>query len=291
MRIPPIVIGVLVAVMSVVQSGIAAQPEAKLPRKKTEDRQPPQRKAAQGKEGLPGVLLVLVEDEHWVGEDTTFVLYDDGRLIYAPRENRAPNVVQLNRFPTLVSGGYASVSLTADELRELRRRLGPDPGFFDLRESYKLSDWSDEPAATIYAWRDGKRKRCYVYGDLRADQETRAKAPKAFLKLYDVIANFKHKRAKPWQPDEFQALLGLLEPPWTHDDNGQEWWGKDWPALKAAKTTDGGRNYVVRIPSKRFDHFKRLWDERGPNVKIDGKHYQVTYRFPLPQENLWFDER
>jgi len=244
-------------------------------------------KTPQGNEALTRPLLVLVEDEHWVGEDTTFALYDDGRVIYAPRQNRAPNAVQLNRFPTLVCGGYVSVKLSAGELRRLWDNLRPDPKFFDLKTSYQLSDYSDQPVATVYAWRDGKRKRCCVYGDLRKDQEVRKKAPKEFLTLFDKIADYRQADAKPWMPEKFDVLLSSHDGWDIFDKEGQDWWRKEWPALKTEETKDKVHHYTIGLPSKEFEEFRRRWEKHGPIVKIGGKHFQVTYRFPLPQEQSW----
>jgi hypothetical protein len=237
----------------------------------------------------------MLQYEHWIGEDTVFALYDDGRVIYAPRKK------QDGASGTLVSG-YYSVVLTTDEAREQREWLDRS-GFFDLRDSYKLSDWTCEPAVTMYAWQDGKPKRCYVYGDLRREQETRHKAPKGLLNLFDRLADYRHDRAKPWMPVNVEVLLSELpKSPVTLLPDGAKgpfsettWflrqpveWPKHWPDLDNAHKENWGTDYNIYLPSKRFKRFAELRNKQRA-VKVNGRRFTVSYRFPLPREDLWFD--
>ncbi len=293
MRSRAAVLGMLLAVGSVAVPEMTPSSAGQRARQVVpKDLPPTQDDSGQGKGQSPRPLVVMLQYEHWVGEETTFALYDDGRLIYAPKEKQVrAHGPPLDRFPTFVSG-YLSVVLKADELRELRRSLEPGPKFFDLRKSYKLSDRTSQPGTTIYAWRDGKRKRCYVYGNLREDREVRKKAPKEFLDLFDKIAGYRHDQAKPWMPEKVEVLASPLEATWMPYglEKGLDWWRKDWPDLTSADTRNRGTHYSIYLPPKQFRRFRKLYEKSGSPVRIGGKLFQVTYRFPLPEEGQWFDE-
>jgi len=226
-------------------------------------------------------VLVMLQHDHWIGEDTTFALYANGRVIFAPAGKRSGS------GGTLV-GGYLSVVLTQDELRSFRRRL-KQVGFFDLQDSYTLSDWTCQPTATIYGWRKGRPRGCCVYGDLSRNEETRTRAPQAFLELFDELTGFAHDRAEPWMPEHVEVMLSSPGFP-TFSSKDDQWWPNNWPHLTSSTTKRNGDDYRIYLPSKRFNRLETLCRKHHRYVDIDGKAFRVAYRFPLPQERMWFEE-
>jgi hypothetical protein len=217
----------------------------------------------------PKPLVVLYERNPWlmvVGADSpTFALYESGLVIFL-RESRE----------------YGSVVLDEKERSDFLDSLGLDKSFYDLKENYFATRFTDQPTSVLTVWAGGSAKKVTVYGNLRTDPEARSNAPGTFLRIFDALVSYDMARAIPWIPGEIEVMVW----PFEHSRGEPLAWPNEWPDLKQPTTRKRGSLYSIHLDSRHFDELKKLLKSRGETqaMLIDGKKWAVSFRFPFPHE-------
>jgi hypothetical protein len=225
-------------------------------------------------EPSPKPLFVLTEYDPWrmvIGSDSpTFALYDNGLVIYVGEDSEG-------------NPAYLSTQLDTKVFNKLREALTADKEFFALDSYYDIALKTDQPTSTIVAWdKDGTAKKVGVYGDLRDDDEARDQTPKAFLTLFDAATAFTDPDATEWLPEKFEVMI------WEYDTSGATRWPNQWPDLDDPTTVKRDQVYSIYVDASELPTYRKL-AENATAVRIDGKTWAFSMRFPFPNEDLWHD--
>ena len=228
-------------------------------------------------------LLVLLEIEHWsmvYGSYTpSFVLYENGRIIYTTIEN---GMLKRN-----------FIELTLNQRDEFIESLSIDNILYDFERFLSaLSSASYSPATIITMAAKGlnhyifyfditQKKNIMIYGDLEGNSDnSRNILPANFVQLYDTLKNYKNDNAVDWIPPKIEIMF------WDYDHapNSRPWI-EGFPDLYSASTIhrDSGL-YSVFIEWDRREEFSaylRQWGSRGA-VEINDKKMAMSYRIPFP---------
>lgn len=241
----------------------------------------------------PRPLVVLMEFDPWkmvIGSDVpTFVLYDDGRIIYrneyvADDPQATPEPYETSNTPYI---DLLTLKLDEEELAAFLEALAIGDDFYGLEPSYDGPMITDQPNIYLAVWTDeGQPKSVNVYGDLRNDiEEARSMAPDAFLSLYDTLVAFvgeAHDGAEAWLPDQLELMVW----PYESASNGATW-PEFLPTLDDPTTIDRGGLWSVYVDSSRYAEVAEFLDEAAGTVEIDGKFYSVMIRYPFPGADIW----
>lgn len=234
-------------------------------------------------------VLAMMELNPWlmvIGSDSaTFVLYDDGRVVYrAHHADGSP-------------GDYLTVTLKDAERRALLAeldvgRLGALPVFT------RAANATDMPTTVLITFPSGKARSVSVYGLLDPDQKhqvlgwtTMEGAPEppapspVFLDLYRRLHAFSRADATPWTPPVLEVMV------WDYDyaPNARPW-PAGWPDLASAvgQPTDTavGRIFVDGRDQDALLAFLRTLGEREA-VLMNGRKFAIGVRPVIPGEELW----
>jgi hypothetical protein len=219
----------------------------------------------------PHLRLMLTEFDPWrmvLGSDSpTFAAYDDGLIIFR-RVNDNGEVE------------FASVQLSPEKLDTLLADFGVTDAFYKLDQYYDTVGKTDQVSSVITVFdEEGIRKQVSVYGDLRQDDEARRNAPAAYLKAYDTIDQYSPAEAKTWLPAQFEVVL------WPYGNaSGVANWPKDWPGLDDPSTIGRDDVYSLYLDMDQYERFQKLTKDASA-VRLDGKTWAFTVRFPFPHEH------
>jgi hypothetical protein len=207
---------------------------------------------------------------------TLFVLYDDGVLIYDVRKRG-----------TDFGSGYASVTLTAAERAAFVASLPAGAEFRSMQPSYDAA-----PNTFDGLWQQicvfGKERKCVgVRGVLYKDEahNNRARAPLAFLDLYDRLVPYAHARGKPWVPSE----IALRAYPESRSVAAKPWplkWTRPLTPQEHGVPGHTETTYTFALPGKELRALQVFLDDHR-SVMIDGKRMYVHLELALPAEASW----
>ncbi|GIK67493.1 MAG: hypothetical protein BroJett018_52870 [Chloroflexota bacterium] len=241
----------------------------------------------------PRPLVVLMEFDPWkmvIGSDVpTFVLYDDGTIIYrneyiADDPAATPEAYETGDTPYI---GLLTLKLDEEELAAFLESLAVGDDFYALEPSYDGPMITDQPNIYLAVWTDeGQPKSVNVYGDLRNDvEDARSMAPDAFLSLYDALVEFvgeAHEGAVAWLPDQLELMVW----PYESASSGAAW--PDFlPTLDDPTTIDRGGLWSIYVDSTRYEEVMEFLNEAAGTVEIDGEFYSVMIRYPFPGADIW----
>lgn len=238
----------------------------------------------------PKPILVVLQQDAWIaviGSDSpSFVLYDDGTIIYRPLRATAekPYVYRM----------VANASKTAGALLD----FDPDA----MKDEYVLTDASDQMSTVIWT----PRKRIWIYGNWRRVHDPEGDAPwwKSFWtaprspnlprELERTLSRIEHLRAhpgKPWLPKKIEVMF------WPYE-NAPQWsivWPSRWPSLSAPDTWIHGSDlfYSVYVPSTDYDELRKFlgMGERHGAILVDGHKMSAMTRIPFPAESAWMPRK
>ncbi len=234
-------------------------------------------------------VLAMMELNPWLmvlGSDSaTFVLYDDGRVIYrAHHADGSP-------------GDYVTVTLKDEERRALLKDL--DLGRLVALPPYTtVTNATDMPTTTLITFPTGKARAVSVYGLLDPDQkhqvlgwttmegEPEPPAPSpVFLDLYRRLHGFSRPDATRWTPPVLEVMV------WDYDyAPGARPWPAGWPDLTSAAAQPAekavGRIFVDGRDQDALLAFLRTLGEREA-VLMNGKKFGIGVRPVVPGEDLW----
>lgn len=216
----------------------------------------------------------LVQNTFWWGNTllATFVLYDDGLVLF--RTERKSKEVR-------------SSQLTRAALEEWTGLI-EQSGFPDLRESYSLNLKLEQPISVIKYRHNGVIRRIAVSGPMRESKD-RAKAPQAFVELFDRMVSFAPVESKIWEPLRVEVRIS----PFMKPAGKPLRWPKGLPGLTDSSTKKesiGPEMYHLHLEGKNRGKLERLLASRKENqaVAIGGRLWSVyPNRYCLPGEEQW----
>ena len=206
-------------------------------------------------------VVVFIETNPWlmvIGSDVpSFVLYDDGAVIYRKGENFLTAVLPANEMARIV----ASARL-ADEVVNI-----------------EVSDWTDQPTTSVLLSANGKVSGVRIYGRVPSG-ESQGKLSQQMIDTVLALREFEVADAKPWLPKNIEVMIW----PYEYAPEASIDWPRDWPGLKDPATVQRGDGYSLFLPSVHLAELKALLarqKERGA-VKIGGHKWAVAWRLPFP---------
>jgi hypothetical protein len=257
----------------------------------------------------PQPILVLMEEEQWLNMDVirhspTFVLYDDGTMIYIRQEPTPEEPFQSRKVP--------------DATGSFKALLAFDPGA--MRSEYRFD--FEEHAITTTIWTPTKKIR--ILGDwrkmLRIDSllrriednpDTNRKADaegerrewqweyRAWKSLPNnirtALLRIDSERSfagRAWLPPAIEVVFE----PYINAPDTSIIWPKEWPGLQSKDTREwkdtvtwGDGGYCVFLPSGKLAELRSFLATRKDRgaVLIDGKKMSVGFKLPLPGEEAW----
>lgn len=223
-------------------------------------------------------IVVLDALQPWVsnGNSTSFVLYDDGLVIYASKESSSLRP-------------YLQARLSKTELAA----LSPPSSLLSLKHDYATLPASDVPEYRLYFIAEGHRSVISIWGFLRQTGACGncplAPLPAALDGYLGKIIQYSNPQAKPWQPQSVQLEI---EPA---SGRPAAKWPNNWPGLKSAmliKTDfpDTPDWYCVTVPGKDWEELHGFVQSIGPNgtFTMDDKTWSIIQmRFMMPEEREW----
>ncbi len=233
-------------------------------------------------------ILAVTQSTPWasvIGSDSaSFVLYDDGLLISLSSDPRPESPFT-----------QRSIEHPKTKVQEF---LGADIERFE--NHYTLSSATSQISTTLWT----PKKSINIYGDWRKPftwdanndpkwkeiEERERKLWEALpAGLRDCLARIENERGvigAPWLPENIEVLLW----PYEYAPDESILWPLAWPDLKS-KTTKrrNDADFSLYLSADLLPDLKLFVSARKETgaVHINGKKMAITYRFPIPGEELW----
>lgn len=221
------------------------------------------------------VLDVLQQSDN--ANTTSFVLYDDGLVIYA---SKSPDSLH----------PYLFANLTRSELQ----KIAPPSALLSLKREYITFNASDVPLYRLLFTASGQRSGVRILGFLRQTGDWHpgelTPLPSALDSYIGNIVNFSNPRAEPWQPPSIEVEIS------PESAKPVAKWPQNWPSLNSATKVKfdppglGPDWYCIRLPGKdliALHHFAESLGSDG-TFAMNGKTWGIVHtRFVLPEEDRW----
>ena len=225
----------------------------------------------------PNVVFSLKEWAHWApvvgAEDPAFTLYDNRDLIYY----------------NMSTWDYEYVKLTEGEYARLIEEVIP-------KDLPALEDFYMRTYVTCqneyYFYFDGESQRLVtVYGHPTATDARFSffNIPQSLRRCFNMLSRYFNQRAVPWFPEKFEVLAWGMFP----SDYEYPQWPSDWPDLESPDTIKRPYTppvYSIFLPSELFDEFIALGDAGQGIVTMNGKPMCISYRMPIPGEEVFYQD-
>src|SRR5713101_6378694 len=205
-------------------------------------------------------LVMLTEFNPWamvVGSDSpTFVLYENGTVIYL-NEHR-----------------YVSAKLTRAEADAFVSSLGRE-GLTKLRDSYTISEWTDQPTNVLLVRTDDKNyKKISVYGKIRplvAKTEEALPLPTELSSALRQVMKYENANSSPWLPEYIEVIIW----PFEYAKGKAAVWPIQWPGIGDPKTVKRKETYSLFIPASQNQALKNFIANLKPTqaVRIDNRKW------------------
>jgi hypothetical protein len=211
-------------------------------------------------------LLVLIQVNPWLligGSDSpTFVLYDNGKLIYQIIENN-----EINRY---------LVNFTQDEMNDFIEYLSIDEALYKMDNVIaSYGDVSPAIAELLFASSDQiftilylnitENKVITVYGN---------------IDLLDRIRSYRNEDAIKWIPPKIEIIF------WDYNyAPNKRQWIDGFPDLNSPSTVNRRNGlFSVFIERDKYEIFFNYMREREEYeaVEINGKKMAISFRIPFP---------
>jgi len=227
-------------------------------------------------------IAILVAHDPWaqvIGADIPRTeVFSDGTVIVMRAGAEGPE---------LMTG-----HLSADELHDLRSRLGPTDRFLSLKESYDLAPGlSDLPTVEVVLTANGRRKRVTAYGylfeqsrvlgttrvptDAHADQ-----LPPELDRVCRLLADLAVDHLAKWSPRYVEVMI------WPYEYSPEEpvHWPREWPDLENGLSFQHGDLWSIILPGNEQDRLHRLVAgmRQKQAVCVDERKWAITYRPVMP---------
>lgn len=235
----------------------------------------------------PKPLAVFIQTNPWlkiIGSDTPLVaIYDNGDVI----------------FRRDVKGSFVQhqVTVSKDQLEQIREKLKPVLALKDLKRAYNLQPgWSDQPEALFYVRNDQRELATSVYGLIPVNTSSTRyafvrSAPVADRPPYELLALHKwlyeldYANSKVWTPKFVEVMLW----DYSYAPDASIHWPQAWPSLKSERTIMRGDDYSIFLDGESLPQLRQFLATRKPRgaVEVEGKKLAAAYRFTYPGEPVW----
>src|SRR5262249_15597126 len=143
----------------------------------------------------------------------------------------------------------------------------------------------------ILKGRDDSYKGVSIYGPLggapgdTAKQPQYRSLPRAIEDAYRFVISYNSPRAKAWLPDFIEVMIW----PYEYAPDKDLIWPKSWPGTRDPTTVSRGDMYSLFIASTHYNDLVDFLARRRQQqaIRIDGKKWAVSLRFPFPGEHAW----
>lgn len=206
---------------------------------------------------------------------TSFVLYDDGLVIYASRNTDS-------------SHPYLFAKLTKEELTE----LSPPASLLSLKREYETFPASDVPMYRLLFVAEGHISGIRILGFLRQKRECGtcklAPLPKPLDEYLGKIVEYSSARAAAWQPQQIQLEIAP-----ENSVRPMLQWPEKWPGVPSAaaiKLKSPAGWYCLNLPGDDWPTLHTLLNrmQRDHTISISGSTWSiVSTHFVLPGERKW----
>jgi hypothetical protein len=224
-------------------------------------------RALAGTDAAP--LIVLLEENPWlmaIGSDSpSFALYGDGTVIYRTEAGYRSAVLAPITMARLVTG-LDTVALSC------------------LAGHYPASDATDQPTVHLFLFDGEAPAHLSFYGSPKS-LAARALVPAKFVAAIDRLRGFSAPDARDWVPDAVEVMVW----DYSHSRDASIVWPARWPGLDHPTTVKRRDAYSLYVPGTDYEAllaFLRTRKQRGA-VKIGGKKWSASLRFPFPHEKSW----
>ena len=219
-------------------------------------------------------ILVILEYDPWrmvIGSDSpTFVLYEDRQIIFRSETE------------------YKSTILSETEYDRFLDELELDSRLSILENKYTLARGTDQVTTLMLFYRKDKEAFVSVYGSLR-DEETRKKAPKPLLSLFDTAIEHRFQQSQTWLPKKVEVIIW----PYSYAPEKSMQWPEGWPGLDDPNTVQRGDSYSIFLPSSDLNELRSLLKKKKAKsaIEIGGQKWASSLRFPFPSEEAWMHRK
>lgn len=199
--------------------------------------------------------------------DPTFVLYDDGLVIYSKNPD---------------ADEWYSVQLTPVEVEELLKGFDIEE-FLRLKNFYVVTDdpHLDKDGGIIKYWQGGHVKEVKVWGSWK-------NAPEVLFKIFKSMTSFNHPNAHLWEP---QTVVVDIFP--SGRLQGESAWPEDWPDLNDPTSIKGDikDNYHIFIEGYKRAEVETMYNHlHYKPLLLNNKGWLFApARYCFPSEELWQD--
>jgi hypothetical protein len=212
-----------------------------------------------------------------------FVLYADGTVVYATRDNRNRPTRQLRQTRLSSVEGFMA-GLPLDALAAV--------GDFDA-----FGSWVTDQSTTVITWWSGtERHQASVYGPISSEEVARAMrptlraTPAPFIDVYERPQTFSPENSEPYR---YTAIDVRVQPlPFNSAERPSPPWPAPWPTLTSPGSVKHEWNYygdIYMAASCEPDvlEFARSLGTRR-TFQLDGTEYLLlTVNESLPSEKSW----
>ncbi|RST31346.1 hypothetical protein HMF7854_11220 [Sphingomonas ginkgonis] len=149
---------------------------------------------------------------------------------------------------------------------------------------YDADTATDQPEENLLVYRGDKPTFISVYGSLKTP-EVRSQVPAPIVTLYDTLKNVNLRPNAEWLPDRIEVMVW----PYNYAPDASTKWPTNLPDLNDPRTIKRGDSFSIYIPSSKLAEVRALLARRTEKgaIKINGKKWAASIRFPFPTERLW----
>ncbi|PAM95712.1 hypothetical protein B4N84_06335 [Flavobacterium sp. IR1] len=216
-------------------------------------------------------IIALIETDPWlmvIGSDVpTFALYENGQIIYKKIVDKKIK--------------YFEVTNDKETTRKIIKSFGITDNLMKQDDYIEVSTATDQPTNILLLNFEPVRQLS-VYGQLRnLKNETRQKAPKDFLDVYDKIIKFEDDKATEWLPNTFEVMATK----YNYAPEKSLKWNSEWNDIKSETTVKRSEDlYSIYLDKKYYEEFIELLKniKEKQAVEINGEKYSLSYRLPFP---------
>jgi hypothetical protein len=168
--------------------------------------------------------------------------------------------------------------LTAKDFKKAKESF-LNPSLFQLKNSYSISQFTDQPSACILLKKGPLKKWIVIdgYGGRRPDTNL---LPPLLLNMLNRLEHFESVDAKPWFPKKVEVFLR------PHGNTGLRPipWDKSWPDLHSPAKRKIEDGYKLPFTPSQWRALESLLipPENRDWTMLDGKSWKVSYHIPLP---------
>jgi hypothetical protein len=216
-------------------------------------------------------LILLIEYNPWSmymgAEVPTFVLYENGQIIYRIIENHEIKLYQ--------------IKCPREQINYVIESFGIKKSiYFVTGKINAVSSFVTDQPYTVLILDYERQKTIGVYGLLPGNRCK--KAMENFMSVYEKLVNYRGENAEEWLPERIEILFSEY-----NNARNRRQWIEGFPDLNSPDTikrSEFDESYSVFISKAQFNEFIEYLSQRGDReaTEINGKLMSISYRLPFP---------